>query len=44
MELTFTVNNQHAAELVQIPKRELYLFWNARTRTYDANVEVPPSA
>jgi hypothetical protein len=39
MELTFTVNNQAAAELIQIPARELYLLWNADTRSYGEDVE-----
>jgi len=38
MELTFTVDSQQAAELVQIPARELYLLWNAETRTYEGQV------
>jgi hypothetical protein len=28
MELNFTVTGEQAAELVQMPKRELFLFWN----------------
>ena len=42
MELNFAVRNEQAAELVQIPTRELFLFWNACTRTYDGQVEIPP--
>jgi hypothetical protein len=44
MELNFVVRNEQAAELVQIPTRELFLFWNACTRTYDGQVEIPPPA
>jgi hypothetical protein len=43
MELSFRVSNEQAAELVQIPTRELLLFWNARTHSYDGSVKVPPS-
>ncbi len=43
-ELTFTVPNQQAAELVQIPTRALFLYWNARTRSYDGSIEIPPPA
>jgi len=42
IEVTFTVDGQQAAELIQILNRELYLFWNAETRTYEAQVERPP--
>lgn len=36
--LTFTVNSLQAAELIQIPTRELYLLWNTETRNYDGHV------
>jgi hypothetical protein len=42
MEVTFTVDGQQAAELIQILNRELFLFWNPETRTYEAQVERPP--
>lgn len=42
MELAFTVNSLQAAELIQIPTRELYLFWNAETRQYEGRVEHNP--
>ncbi|MGA2433907.1 MAG: hypothetical protein ABSG25_01335 [Bryobacteraceae bacterium] len=38
LSLTFTVNSLQAAELIQIPTRELYLFWNVDTRSYDGHV------
>lgn len=38
MDLTFNVNGLQAAELIQIPTRELYLLWNADTRSYDGHV------
>ena len=36
--LTYTVNSLQAAELIQIPTRELYLLWNADTHGYDGHV------
>jgi hypothetical protein len=39
MQLTFVVDGQQAAELIQIPMRELYLLWNAETRNYEGHVE-----
>lgn len=42
MDVAFSVNSLQAAELIQILNRELYLFWNAETRTYEAQVERPP--
>ena len=36
--LNFTVNSLQAAELIQIPTRELYLLWNADTHSYDGHV------
>lgn len=36
MELSFI---QQAAELIQIPSRELFLLWNADTRTYDGHID-----
>jgi hypothetical protein len=38
LDLTFTVDGLQAAELIQIPTRELYLLWNADTRGYDGHV------
>jgi hypothetical protein len=42
MEVAFAVDSQQAAELIQILNRELYLFWNADARIYEAQVERPP--
>jgi len=42
MEVTFTIDGQQAAELIQILNRELYLFWNPQIRSYEAQVERPP--
>lgn len=42
MNVAFSINSLQAAELIQILNRELYLFWNAETRTYEAQVERPP--
>jgi hypothetical protein len=39
MELSFIVDSQQAAELIQIPSRELFLLWNAGTRTYDGHID-----
>jgi hypothetical protein len=36
--LTFSVNGNQAAEVIQIPQRDLYLLWNADSRRYDAHV------
>jgi len=38
MDLTFSIDGQQAAELIQIPTRELYLLWNADTRRYEGHV------
>lgn len=38
LEITFTVTSEQAAEVIQIPKREMYLLWNADTRRYDTHV------
>jgi hypothetical protein len=38
LDLKFTVDGLQAAELIQIPTRELYLLWNADTRSYDGHV------
>jgi hypothetical protein len=38
-KLTFKVDGQQTAELVQILSRELYLLWNADTRTYDGHIK-----
>jgi hypothetical protein len=38
-ELTFKVDGQQSAELLQILSRELYLLWNADTQTYDGHVK-----
>jgi hypothetical protein len=43
MELTFIVDGQQSAELVQIPERELYLLWNADTQSYDGLVATKDS-
>ncbi len=37
-ELIFTVDGLQSAELIQIPKREMFLLWNAESRTYDGHV------
>jgi hypothetical protein len=42
MEVSFTIDSQQAAELVQILDRELLLFWDADTRAYEGQVEQPP--
>jgi hypothetical protein len=39
IRLTFTLDSQQAAELVQIPTRDLYLLWNADTRSYGGQVD-----
>lgn len=39
MELTFTVDGQQAAELVQITDTALYLLWNADSCAYEGRVE-----
>lgn len=36
--LNFFVDGIQSAELVQIPTREMYLVWNADTRSYDGHV------
>jgi hypothetical protein len=36
--LTFSIASERAAEVIQIPQRDLYLLWNADTRRYDAHV------
>lgn len=38
LDLTFRVNSLQAVELIQIPTRELYLMWNADTRSYEGHV------
>jgi len=38
LDLTFNVDSLQAAELLQIPTRELYLLWNADTQSYDGRV------
>ena len=42
MEVSFTVDGQQAAELIQILDTELYLFWNGDTKTYDGRTERRP--
>lgn len=37
-ELTFTVDSVQAAEIIQIPSRELYLLWNPETCSYEGQV------
>jgi hypothetical protein len=39
MDLNFTVDGQQAAELVQIPTRELFLSWNPERRSYAGEVD-----
>lgn len=41
MDVTFRLNTEQAAELIQILDRELFLYWNSETRTYDVRVERP---
>ncbi|MFZ0631680.1 MAG: hypothetical protein WA399_03120 [Acidobacteriaceae bacterium] len=36
--ITFSVESTQAAELIQIPTREMYLFWNADTGSYVGSV------
>lgn len=36
--VSFSVDGNQSAELVQIPMREMYLLWNADTRSYDGHV------
>lgn len=36
--LSFYVDSDQSAELIQIPSREMYLLWNADTHTYDGHV------
>lgn len=36
--VSFYVDSVQAAELIQIPTREMYLLWNADTRSYDGHV------
>lgn len=38
MELTFWVNGQQSAELIQIFDVQLFLFWNADKRSYDGQI------
>jgi hypothetical protein len=38
LDITFAVDSLQAAELIQIPTRELYLLWNADTRSYEGHV------
>ena len=35
---SFSINSLQSVELVQIPTREMYLIWNADTRSYDSHV------
>jgi hypothetical protein len=42
MEMSFDVDGQQAAELIQITDTELFLFWNAETRAYEGSLERPP--
>ena len=42
MELSFCVDGQQAAELIQITDLELFLFWNAETRAYEGRLDRPP--
>lgn len=37
-KLRFNINSLQAAEVIQIPKRELYLLWNPEARTYEGQV------
>jgi hypothetical protein len=37
--LTFNVDGLQSAELIQIPKREMFLRWNAENRSYDGRVD-----
>lgn len=37
-ELTFSIDTVQAAEVIQIPKRELYLLWNPETSCYEGQV------
>ena len=36
--VSFSVDSIQSAELIQIPTREMYLLWNADTRSYDGHV------
>lgn len=36
--LSFSVDGEQSAELIQIPTREMYLVWNADTLSYDGHV------
>jgi hypothetical protein len=41
-EMSFYVDGQQAAELIQITDLELFLFWNASTHSYEARLDRPP--
>jgi hypothetical protein len=42
MRLNFTVDGQQSAEMLQIFDRELWLLWNADTRSYEGHLESRP--
>jgi hypothetical protein len=42
MEITFAVDGQQAAELIQITELALWLVWNARSCTYEGHLEREP--
>ena len=37
-EVNFSISSLQSVELIQIPTREMYLIWNADTRSYDSHV------
>jgi hypothetical protein len=38
LTMTFSVGSEQAAEVIQIPTREMYLLWNADSQRYDVHV------